>query len=278
MPICDMHIHTRLSSDADQREDNCVLTYCKNAQKAGIKYLAFTEHRDIITGDDGKINADLYESERQCCKAKKEFGSFPEVLFGVELAHAHTHKKEAEEILSAQSFDFVLGSLHVLSDDTDFYRMDFSEYTDAELRNKFSDYLSELCDIAENCDFDSLAHASYPLRYFRRSGRRNAIELSDYYKDYDRIFGALIERGKALEINCKSFLESGYNAPVPEYELIDRYIYIGGKLFTLGSDTHDCNDVGIGIGEAQKYLKSKNVDRLCAFRGRKMFFIPNDTE
>ena len=65
---------------------------------------------------------------------------------------------------------------------------------------------------------------------------------------------------------------------MPEYELIDRYISLGGRLFTLGSDTHDCSDVGIGIGEAQKYLKSKNVDRLCAFRGRKMFFIPNDTE
>ncbi len=278
MPICDMHIHTRLSSDADQREDNCVLTYCKNAQKAGIKYLAFTEHRDIMTGDDGMINADLYESERQCSKAKKEFGSCPEVLFGVELAHAHTYKKEAAEILSAQNFDFVLGSLHKLRDGTDFYRINYSEYSDDELRTLFSLYLDEIYEIVCECDFDSLAHAAYPLRYYRKYGRRGTIKLSDYYGGYDKIFRALTERGKALEINCSSYSEPGYNGPVPDEELIDRYISLGGRLFTLGSDSHDCKNAGNGVYNAQKFLQSRNINKLCAFRGRKMFFIPNDTE
>lgn len=278
MPVCDLHTHTRLSCDAEQRADNDVLHYCRIALEKGIRHIAFTEHRDIMTGTDGMINADLSESEKQCAEAKKIFGGELDIMFGTELAHAHTHKEQAKKILSSQNFDFVLGSLHILSDGTDFYRMDFSQYTDSDLKDLYAAYLSELRSIAEECDFDSLAHASYPLRYYRRSKRRGIIKLCDYYKAYDKIFAALIRRGKALEINCKSFYEDGYNGPVPEEELIDRYISLGGRLFTLGSDTHDCNDVGIGINQAAKLLQSRNIDRLCVFKSREMLFVPNVTE
>lgn len=278
MPVCDLHTHTRLSSDAEQGDGNDVVHYCRAALKKGIRHIAFTEHRDIMTGDDGMINADLFESEKQCRAAQKIFDGKMNIMFGAELAHAHTHKEQAEKILSSQNFDFVLGSLHILSDGTDFYRIDYSQYSDADLRDLYASYLSELVNIAEECDFDSLAHASYPLRYYRKSGRRGVIKLCDYYKAYDKIFTALIQRGKALEINCKSFYEDGYNAPVPETELIDRYISLGGKLFTLGSDTHVCNDVGIGIDKAQELLQSRNIDRLCIFKNRELFFIPNVTE
>ena len=44
MPVCDMHVHTRLSCDADQAMENNTLTYCKTAIERGISHLAFTEH------------------------------------------------------------------------------------------------------------------------------------------------------------------------------------------------------------------------------------------
>lgn len=267
MPICDMHLHTRLSSDADQREDNCVDTFCKNAVDKGIKHIAFTEHRDIIVSE-GTVNCDMKESKAQCETAKEKYSGSLDVMFGTELAHAHTYKKKAAEIIDEFKPDFVLSSLHNLEDGTDFYCMDFSQFTDAELVNKFYMYIDEILKTVNQCDFDSLAHSTYPLRYFRKAKKDRLIDITLFHGVYSEIFKVLISRGKSLEVNCSSFSEEAFGQPMPNFELIDLYLDLGGKMFTMGSDSHDANLVGRNVDKAQDYLKSVGVDGVYIYHNR----------
>lgn len=277
MPIYDMHLHTRLSEDAPQDIENTVDSYCKLALKSGFSHLAFTDHKDIIT-EPGAVNCDLYELERQCDAAKRRYEGKLDIMFGVELAHAHTHKVPAKEILSAHKFDFVLGSLHILSDNTDFYMMDFDLYSDAALKELYSKYLGEIYETARFCDFDSLAHITYPLRYYRKAGRQNVIDLNEYLLQYNEIFDVLIERGKALEINCSTLSEADYNDTMRTSFLIEKYTERGGRLFTIGSDSHFYKDAGFGTQRAGRFLKNRGIDSLCVFKKRKMSLVPLVTE
>ena len=201
--ISDLHLHTRLSLDAVQEDYNNVAGLVKCAEEKGLNYVAVTEHRDIMPSDSSKgiFNADLYECARQVEAEKKRIiadaRSSVTVLHGVELAHQHTHPDESAKIISEHSYDFILGSLHLLKDGFDFYRSDYNDYTDDDIKRLFEKYLEELYEIASVCDFDSFAHCTYPLRYIYRSNRlvdmcKNPASL---YKDrYADIFKKLIER------------------------------------------------------------------------------------
>ena len=266
MPVCDLHLHTRLSSDADQSENNCAEEFCKAAIQKGVSHIAFTEHFDIIVSE-GTVNCDIALSKKTTERAKELFGTQLDVIFGTELAHAHTYKTEAAALIHDYAPDFVLASLHNLADGTDFYCMDFSQYSDSQLVSLFDAYLEEITDTVKTCDFDSLAHSTYPLRYFRRAKKEGLIDLSKYYENYAEIFRTLISRGKCLEINCSSF-DGIFNQPMPHLELIKLYIDLGGRMFTLGSDSHIYSGVGKNIDKAQDFLKQNGIDRVFVYHGR----------
>ena len=177
--IADTHVHTRLSKDAPQESENTILSVLAEAGKKGLQYVAETEHCDIITEkycynvDFSAYEASFAAAERQQKAAGR---SQTRLLYGIELAHAHTHKAEAAAVLAAHSFDFVLGSLHMPRDGVDIWEAAYQDaYDDETLFAAFESYVGELYEIASECDFDSLAHCTYPLRYFAYNGRMSAL-------------------------------------------------------------------------------------------------------
>ena len=278
--LTDLHIHTRLSDDAEQNENNCVFGYCEKAKELGLQYIAITEHCDIIQdkGTGGLINADLEKCADLVLTEKRkmleEGRSSLTLLHGIELAHAHTQKEQAKKVLSEQKYDFVIGSLHVLKNGFDFWQCDYSGYSDELLGRLFSDYLGELYEIVSECDFDTLAHCTYPLRYYARNAKVPDLckNPSIYKEQYTKIFKKLIERGKALEINTSCIKNGG--VMLPTEDLIKLYYDLGGRYVTLGSDSHDVKYLGSGINEAEQLLKEIGFDGACVFVERKPRIIP----
>ncbi len=279
--IADLHLHTRLSNDADQSPGNTVSGYVNTASERGIKYIAITEHYDIYLPEkisDGSINADLDECALQI-KAEKEKLSAEtnppiRLLHGVELAHANIMDKEATEVISAHKYDFILGSHHILKDGFDFYLADYANLTDAELLLHLNKYLAELYDVASKCDFDSFAHCTYPLRYFRKNKRlldlcNNPAKKAPQYAD---IFKTLISRGKALEVNTSELKFGGVTLPTPD--LIKLYYDLGGRLITTGSDSHSIQYVGSGIETAENILREIGFEGITVFENRTPKIIP----
>lgn len=276
MPICDLHIHTRLSSDADQGVDNNTLSFCKTAIDRGIKHIAFTEHYDMIP-DPGAITCNPFDAKNAVDIAKEQYGDKLDVMFGLEIGQMHRPecKSVAEKTISEVSPDFVLGSLHINDDGTDYYSMDYASYSDAELLSSLDDYLEQLICIAKECDFDSLAHCTYPLRYFHLNNRICVVDIKKYNEPYAELFKILMQRGKCLEINS-STLRGEYAQPLPCFDLIKLYVDLGGKNFTLGSDGHRFDLVGTKIDDVQNYLKSLGVKGVCIYHQRQQSFVKFD--
>ena len=259
--ISDTHLHTRLSADADQSDENNLESFYAAAKAKKLRYFAVTEHCDILTGSEGYVNADLERYSEEASRLKgaisSDDGSRTVFGYGIELAHAHRCPDEAKEILRDHEYDFVLGSAHILRDETDFWGMDYSKYTDSELFEMYSRYVDEIYEISETCDFDSLAHCTYPLRYYARNGRLPEVckSPSVFFPKYENILLNLISRKKALEINTSDILSGG--TFFPSEDIIRLYAKLGGKLVTLGSDSHDFRKIGSGIEQAEALLEAR---------------------
>ena len=276
--IADTHVHTRLSPDAPQESENTILSVLTEAGKKGLQYIAETEHCDIITGKSCyNVDFPAYEASFAAAEHSQMAAgrSQTRLLFGIELAHAHTHKAEAAAVLAAHSFDFVLGSLHMPRDGVDAWATAYQDaHDDKALFAAFESYVGELYEIASSCDFDSLAHCTYPLRYFARNGRMSALceKPSEFVPLYAEVFRKLIERGKAMEINTSMVDERGMMQP--SVDLIKLYQSLGGRLVTVGSDSHNFRLVGRGIEQAEALLKEVGFAGVTVFVGRKARIIP----
>ena len=276
MPVCDLHTHTRISSDADQNIENNTLNFCKTAIERGIKHIAFTEHYDIIP-DPGAITCDAVQAKKAVLEAKSQYGEKIDIMHGIELAHIHRPecREEGKRVLDEVKPDFVLGSFHINDDGTDYYTMKFAEYSDAELLSSLDDYLSQITLFAKTCDFDSLAHCTYPLRYFHLNGRIGIVDMKRYNQAYAELFKVLMERGKSLEVNS-STLRAEYGQPLPCFDLIKLYVDLGGKRFTLGSDSHRYDLVGTKIDDVQNYIKSLGIQGVMTYHDRQESFVKFD--
>lgn len=276
--ISDSHLHTRLSADADQSDENNLESFYAAAKAKKLRYFAVTEHCDILTGSEGYVNADLerYSEEASHLKGviSSDGGSRTVFGYGIELAHAHRCPYEAKEILREHEYDFVLGSAHILRDETDFWSMDYSKYSENELFEMYSRYVDEIYEISEACDFDSLAHCTYPLRYYARNGRLPEVckSPSVFFPKYENILLNLISRKKALEINTSDISSGG--TFFPSEDIIRLYAELGGKLVTLGSDSHDFRIIGSGIQQAETLLKRLGFDGVTVFIERKPHVLP----
>ena len=101
------------------------------------------------------------------------------ICTGIELGEPLQNPAAAKKVLASHPFDFVLCSLHNLTGRQDFYYIDYTEMTDGEIYGLLEEYFKDLWEMAKACDFDSLAHLTYPLRYIVGEQER-AISLARF--------------------------------------------------------------------------------------------------
>ena len=265
--VTDGHNHTRhFSPDADQSIDEL----CVSAVSLGIKRLAVTEHYDADF-PDGSLNWE-FDFDEYAAAFPKWRADHPEIelLMGVEFGYqTHLASKIDEWALKAP-FDTVLLSNHLFRGE-DIYTTKLLY----EIPSKvcFAEYVGILAEMTEKCsNFDVVAHYDYINRY--GSGEDTPLRYDDCPAEFDRFFEALISKEKALEINTKSvqkLAEKNSKDFMPDSKLLKRYMDMGGKLFTLGSDAHVPSGLGIYFNETAEYLKSLGITETVYYKGHKAF-------
>ncbi|MCR4776641.1 MAG: histidinol phosphate phosphatase, partial [Saccharofermentans sp.] len=124
-------------------------------------------------------------------------------------------------------------------------------------------------------NFDAAAHYDYINRY--TDNLENFVLYEDCPAEFDRMFEALITKGKALEINTKSIQkhkERSFKRHLPDPAVLNRYREMGGKLICLGSDSHFPGTFGVCFDEAVQYLKSLGFKESVYFKAHKPVFEP----
>ncbi len=137
-------------------------------------------------------------------------------------------KPFADEFLSQLEFELKLGAVHFLSDHSNVAIPLKRELSRAD----FEDYYRQNLDLVSNCDIQVLAHLGVHKRYL--SEEPDESHCRALIRD---IFQVMIQRGIALEINF-SALRKPYARIIPDPWQIDMYRSLGGKLFSIGSDSH----------------------------------------
>lgn len=267
MMIYDTHMHTSNSDGSCSVDEMCI-----SAIEKGVAGIAITDHANIsvyeLQDTLNKIKKCL--SEIQC--AKEKYKNKLQLSSGVELGEYLYAPEKAREILSLTDYDVILCSIHHIytkSPDKFYSQINYSEnISDEEINSHLSAYFDLLSETIDSFDFDILAHITCPVRYITGRHKRKTDVM--IFKDkIEEILSKVISRNIALEYNTTALNDKSYNHyDCQHYEVFKLYGSMGGKLVTIGSDTHSKNHIGGNFDVAKEQLKSLGFEKYVFYENR----------
>ena len=272
MDLIDCHIHSIFSDDGcDPMPDMVRASYY-----AGVRFLCFTDHVDLEDYRTGLPDPDCFSQRKKACAAYREVLALApadiSVHLGVELGEGNHDPARAAAIAASPEFDFVLGSLHNLRDEIDFYGLSYE--SEAQCKTVLDRYVAELLELSTLDFYDSMAHIGYPIRFTRKAGFLNtAVDMCTYGDELTALCNNLIQNGKAIELNVNSYRDKRIAAPVPSADVLRRYRDLGGELVTIGSDAHSVSQAGGGLKLGMELLQRLGFSYVTVFENRKPRFI-----
>lgn len=262
----DLHTHSTFSFDGTAT----VREMAEKAISLGMEVLALTEHIDVneYYCDEFRMHELIPLAAREMPSLIEEFSGKITLLYGVELAQAHRYKALTERLLGEYPFDYIIGSLHAVRGQADFYVLD---YPRLDINALFAQYFDEILAMLEYGRLDTIGHLTYPLRYI--TGRcRIAVDLGIHRDKIAAVFTAAAKKDIAVEVNTGGLRATGYGKLDPHEEFLALYRECGGRLICFGSDAHRVKDLGAGIPEAVEAAKRAGFREGVYFVKRKPYF------
>lgn len=274
MFLADYHVHSSCSFDAKDR----MADMAKSELAKGITEVCFTDHVDFGDQQTMQIGPERFQlpksQVKQFIEAMEKAPEGIDIKLGLELGEGNHDPARARRVYAMPEYDFILGSLHNLKGEKDFYYLKYESYEQCwELYDR---YLDELIDLAHiNC-FDCMAHIGYCLRYMHRQGFDAAVTVDRFGRKIDSLLHTLIENGKGIELNVADLVPGGHDdpllQPVPGVDILRRYRELGGDIITVGSDAHTVKAAGTGIREGYKLLADIGFKYVAVYKRHKPEF------
>ena len=265
---CDCHNHSNCSPDGN----DSVLEMRSRAEELGLWAHTLTDHCECQKFSSRYRSR--VEQAWETMALELPQGAKCRYYRGIELGQPNQDPQAAHEALEGREYDFVIGSIHNIRGYEDFFFLDYSTVAPDFIDQLLTTYWEEEQEIIEWGRFDSLGHLTYPLRYIE--GEHGIpVDLKKHQEAIDQVFTALIQKGKALEVNT-SGLGQKIGRPLPDLPLLRRYRELGGQLVTLGSDAHSVTDLGKGIEEGMDLLREAGFRYFALYERRKPILLPLD--
>ncbi|MEG0641268.1 MAG: histidinol-phosphatase HisJ family protein [Clostridium sp.] len=241
--LFDSHIHTNHSSDSSMRIEEVIEVI--REKDIGV---ILTEHLDLNYPDDNmfKLDIEKYFKEYEKYRSNK-------LLLGIEIGLEEGETAlDYKKIVSSHCFDYVLGSTHIV-EGIDLYEDEFYINKDTlevkEIDMVYDKYFNTMLrQINENPYFDSLGHIDYIARYAAKHYNNSEIYYDKYSYIIDKILKEVALMEKALEINTRRLnSKKSIENLIPIYRAFKNF---GGKLVTIGSDSHSKDSIGANFKNA----------------------------
>ncbi|WMJ22618.1 histidinol-phosphatase HisJ family protein [Paludicola sp. MB14-C6] len=266
MKFIDCHNHSSYSFDAE----SSVYDMCLSAKRAGLTAFAITDHADVNVFEKYDIGNRIQNSLAEISNVKSQFSDM-KIIAGIELGQPLQDTARANQLLSLEGLDFVIGSLHNLNKEKDFYYYDFKNASHEAIIDMLNRYYQELYDMAAHSDYDILGHITYPYRYYYQAKLTDceiALPFESCKESITKILKEVIQRGKGIEINT-SGLRQTMNKTMPSEDIIRLYRQLGGVYLSIGSDAHNANDVFKGIKDGHELAKRAGFQYVTYYENRK---------
>ena len=265
---CDCHNHSNCSPDGD----NSVLEMRLRAGELGLWAHTLTDHCECQKFPTRYRPRVQRTWEEMAAQLPREGENLPRFYRGIELGQPNQDEAAAREALAGRDYDFIIGSIHNIRGFEDFFYLDYSQLEPGYIDQLLATYWEEELEVIRWGEFDSLGHLTYPLRYIE-GDHGIPVDLKRHQEAIDQVFRALIQNGKALEVNT-SGLRQKIGRTLPDLPLLRRYRELGGELVTLGSDAHSTKDLGRGIDEGMDLLKEAGFRYFALYEQRRPLLLP----
>lgn len=270
----DYHIHTEFSDDSDYAMEQVI----KDAIKKGFDELCFTDHVDYGIKKDwdepGEMiyrkggagepdqmpvaNVDYPVYYKTFQKMKELYQDEISLKFGLEFGmQAHTVEKY-EKLFSRYPFDFIILSVHEI-EDKEFWDQGFQNgMTQQEYNER---YYEEMLYLVKNYhNYSVLGHMDLITRY----DKAGVYPFEKLKPILTKILKTVIADGKGIEINTSSH-RYGLKDLTPSRDILKLYKELGGKIITIGSDSHKPEHLGAFVDETKEELKALGFEQICTF-------------
>ena len=268
MFLADYHVHSSCSFDAKNR----MADMAKAAHQRGISEICFTDHADFDIPETIQIGPERYalpkQQSRQYIEAMEKAPEGIYMTLGLELGEGNHDPARAKRIYAMPEYDFILGSLHNLLGEKDFYEITYTSYE--QCYDLYERYLEELIELAAIPCFDVMAHIGYCLRYMSKQGFDAELTMERNGDRIDYLLRTLIENGRGIELNCADLVAGARDGALlttfPSLPILRRYRELGGDIVTVGSDSHNTKEAGYGIREGYELLRDNGFRYVAVYR------------
>jgi histidinol-phosphatase (PHP family) len=226
--MIDLHNHSYFSPDSEAPLEGIVA----KALREGLSIIGISDHDDLDTSFSFSYRLkDLPAYIESLSRLKND--SPLKVLTGLEVGIQSAVNTPPEG-----DFDYFIYSVHGVPGLTDINASDI-----------WTLYLEEAIEAVREFEVPGFfGHIDFLRRYI--SGHRpldNSMLLSELLKK-------LILYNIGIEINTSGW-RAPYNEPSPQPWIIEKYLELGGRYVTIGSDSHRVEDVGSYVQRAIDLLK-----------------------
>jgi len=257
----DCHNHSNYSQDCRETPEQLV----EAALTRGIDVMAITDHADFAEGDS-IFDPDAYLAHLHALSGKINGMT---LLCGVELGIQAEHAELCHRFVAGRSFDFVIASMH-RARELDFYYGEFYKQH-SNIEECWKIYLEEsLRAVRAFSDFDVFGHIDIIRRY---SLTRGTLIPETLQPQLDALLSWLIEHDKGIEINT-SGIRYGLDSFHPHVSILRRFRQLGGRIVSIGSDSHGSASIGAGFFEAIEMLRSEGFTSFATFHRRQVRLHP----
>ena len=266
----DAHMHTFRSPDAEP--DALLDAYCGVALERGIAELAITDHVDFDPLAPAYAFSTFEERQRDVREAAERWAPAGlAVRFGVEVTYERRYEEDIRDWLRRHPHDFVIGSVH--SGPASLYEPERvgAFVAGKSLAEVTAPYFDEVAAAARSGLFDSLGHLDVVKRWLVPHVMPEAFAAQPEL--YEPALAALVDSGTALEINT-SGLRQLARETYPAAAVVARYLALGGRAVTIGSDVHRMEWFAYGLGEAYRLARSAGLAALSFRRGGDRVWVP----
>lgn len=270
----DYHVHTEFSDDSNYPMEQVI----KDAITKGFDELCFTDHVDYGIKKDwdepGEMiyrkggagepdqmpvaNVDYPVYYKTFQKMKELYQDKISLKFGLEFGmQAHTVEKY-EKLFSRYPFDFIILSVHEI-EDKEFWDQGFQNgMTQQEYNER---YYEEMLYLVQNYhNYSVLGHMDLITRY----DKAGVYPFEKLKPILTKILKTVIADEKGIEVNTSSH-RYGLKDLTPSRDILKLYKELGGKIITIGSDSHKPEHLGAFVDETKEELKALGFEQICTF-------------
>ncbi len=265
--LADYHVHTRRCGHAEGE----TRAYVEEAIAAGLVELGFADHLPLVR--DWRPGFSMLPDEMCAYVAEikelaDEYAADIVILAGIEADYYEEAEDEVRELLAAQPFDYVIGSVHTLSDGLGFdQRRQRRRFAAAGVDRVFLENYRLLARVAGSGLCDVVGHLDLPKKYGHQPA--DAAAVGEAARG---TLQAVRAAGIAIELNT-----AGWRAPAgqayPAAGLLAEAAAAGIPLI-FGSDAHRPGEVGDGFPRAAALARGAGYTHTLRMSDRSLVELP----